>query len=109
MPICRGGLSFATGRKHINKISLGHGRKSGKVPEEPEYMDEEEVKSRSRGRSKREFSSNVVQTLNNLMGQLALEEREIKERELDPELKKEEMKRLRGMQRMISKVYLSYV
>jgi len=82
---------------------------------EPDIEDIEDIEElptrRSRGRPAKthQFTSNIVETLNNLMGQLALEERAVKDREIDTELKQEELKRLRAMQRQISKAYLQYL
>ena len=79
-------------------------------PEEEEFLEEKTAtKYRGRPRITHSFQSNVTDTLNNLMGQLAIQERETKQLESDPELKREELKRLRAMQKQISKVYLSYV
>ena len=79
-------------------------------PEEEEFLEEKTAtKYRGRPRITHSFQSNVTDTLNNLMGQLAIQERKTKQLESDPELKREELKRLRGMQKQISKIYLSYV
>ena len=42
------------------------------------------------------------------MGQLSLEEQLIKQQEQNQELKKEELKKIRAMQKSISKAYLNY-
>ena len=42
------------------------------------------------------------------MGQLSLEEQLIKQQEQNQELKKEELKKIRAMQKSISKAYLTY-
>ena len=89
----------------------GRPRKTLIEPEEEEDFLEEKTATKYRGRPKitHSFQSNVADTLNNLMGQLAIQERETKQLESDPVLKQEELKRLRAMQKQISKVYLSYV
>ena len=66
-------------------------------------------RSRGRPRIEHEFKSNIVDSLNSLMGQLAVEKRLINQKESDAELKREELKKVRAMQKNISKIYLSYV
>ena len=95
----------------IEPPKRNRGRPRKNVEPEIEESEDELLASRSRGRPAKthQFTSNIVETLNNLMGQLALEERAVKDREIDTELKQEELKRLRAMQRQISKAYLQYV
>ena len=96
--------------KITEKKQRGRPRKNLIEPEEEEFLEEKTAtKYRGRPRITHSFQSNVTDTLNNLMGQLAIQERETKQLESDPELKREELKRLRGMQKQISKIYLSYV
>ena len=96
--------------KITEKKQRGRPRKNLIEPEEEEFLEEKAAtKYRGRPRITHSFQSNVTDTLNNLMGQLAIQERETKQLESDPELKREELKRLRGMQKQISKIYLSYV
>ena len=135
MPVnyTRGGMSSVGYQLSKNRLITGFGKRRygrgddiqtdviepkrrGRPPKivEPEVEEEEEEElptRRSRGRPAKthQFTSNIVETLNNLMGQLALEERAVKDREIDTELKQEELKRLRAMQRQISKAYLQYL
>ena len=92
------------------KRSTGRPRK---IITEPDYTEEEEdeyVEPKKRGRKPKThlFTSNIVSTLNDLMGQLSLEEQLIKQQEQNQELKKEELKKIRAMQKSISKAYLTY-
>ena len=84
-----------------------------KIITEPDYTEEEEeeyVEPKKRGREPKThlFTSNIVSTLNDLMGQLSLEEQLIKQQEQNQELKKEELKKIRAMQKSTSKAYLAY-
>ena len=84
-----------------------------KIITEPDYTEEEEgeyVEPKKRGRKPKThlFTSNIVSTLNDLMGQLSSEEQSIKQQEQNQELKKEELKKIRAMQKSISKAYLNY-
>ena len=76
-----------------------------------EYMPEEDeyIEKRQRGKPTHNylFKSNIVENLNNLLGNLRLQEAEIKQRELDVDLKRSELKKVRKMQRDISRIYLN--
>ena len=138
MPIhCRGGMSsigYKLGKQDIitgfgKKRRYGRGdemetmqpeptikRSTGrpkKIITEPDYTEEEEgeyVEPKKRGRKPKThlFTSNIVSTLNDLMGQLSSEEQSIKQQEQNQELKKEELKKIRAMQKSISKAYLTF-
>ena len=58
MPNYRGGIS-ASGRKNINKVDYGFGRKNGKGADDTEYMEEEEIIEPK----KKEEESHILQLL----------------------------------------------
>ena len=103
-----------------------HSKKYGRGSDEVN-ADTTETEKRPRGRPKKEteiitpiepiikkrvkyenvFASNIVDNLNNVLTNLRLEYYNIKNKEADPVLKKEEIKRIKKMEKDISKIYLS--
>ena len=93
------------------KKSVGRPRKSfyGYGEETEQHVEPEIIAEKKKGRPKHtsQFSTNITENLNSLLGNLRLQEAEIRQRELDPELKKAELKNVRKMQRDLTKIYLN--
>ncbi len=109
-PLFRGGAD----PEEPEKIKRPRGRPPTIKQEPEEYYTEEEgdiIESKKRGRPTKphNFESNIVDTLNGLLGKLSIEESIIKKNETNPELKQVELKRIRAMKKQISNAYLHYV